>query len=111
MNTFELVLYYNRNTFSIPVEPSYQNIKDSNPGMKMDDVLDVYSEQMSKFKKDSQKYSQVKESNKVIQSHVLIAEDGDFISNIHEFEQKPFFISWTSTSKKVIESAINTVIR
>ena len=111
MNTFELVLYYNRNTFSIPVEPSYQNIKDNNPGIEMDDVLDIYSEQMRKFKEDSEKYSQVKNSNKVIQSHVLIVEDDNVISNIHEFEQKPFFISWTSTSKKVIESTINTIIR
>ena len=108
---FELVLYYNRNTFSIPVEPSYHNIKDTNPSKKMDDILDIFSDQMKKFKENSESYNKVKDSNKVIQSHTLITEDDNFIANIHAFEQNDFFISWAPTSKKVIESAINTVLR
>lgn len=107
---FDIVLYYTRNTIVAPVEPSYQSVVDANPGCKIDDVLDIYSNILSQYKKDIEKYNDEKHLNKVIESYVFIPEDEKFIENVHAFEKNNFFIGWTESSMITIKDIIKDLI-
>ena len=105
-NTFDIVLYYTRNTIVKPAEPTYQSVVDANPDYEMDDLLDIYSDVLAEHKKAIEKYNKTKHLNKTVESYVFISNDEKFSQNVHDFEQNDFFVKWTETSKNTIENTI-----
>ena len=94
MKKFEIVLYYNRLVF---VKPSFDHVKESNTELNTDDILDLYSDLLNKYKENSKI---------TVSSHIFILEDEDFISNVKEFEKNDFFVECENTSNKTIEEII-----
>lgn len=108
--TFDIVLYFIRNTVVKPIEPTYQSVVEANPGYIMDDILDIYSDLLNKYKEDIEKYNSTKNLNHIVESYVFITGDRKFSENVKNFEKNDFFIKWTESSKATIKETINSLV-
>lgn len=101
---FEIVLYYNRSIISKPIKPSFENVKSSNPKLNTNELLDIYSKLLNKYKEELSRLKQMEDI--IVSSYVFIEEDKNFISNVKKFEENEFFIEWEDDTKKIIKEVI-----
>jgi hypothetical protein len=98
---FELVLYFDRRAVSKPNKPSFEDIRNSNPALNYDDLLDIYSEFKNKYKSDMIRYEKIK-NDAIVPDFVRISADEEFMEKIKKFEKNNFFIKWDECSQKLI---------
>lgn len=97
----DVVLYYTRKVF---VKPSFESIKNSNPELDTDKLLDIYSEALKKYQKVE---NYIDDSKNIISTFVLIPQNENFIENIQKFESNDVFIEWSKNSKELINEILN----
>jgi hypothetical protein len=101
---FEIVLYYNCSIISKPIKPSFEDVKSSNPKLNTNQILDIYSKLLNKYKEE---ISQLKQMDDIIvSSYIFIEEDKNFMSNVKKFEENEFFIEWQDDTKKIIKEVL-----
>lgn len=107
---FDVVLYFNRKVFLKPKEPVFEEIQKSNPTLNTDNILDLYSELIKRYKIDLEEY-ELKNKDFIVTGCVLIPEDENFIKNYSSIEKDDFFVEWTESSKNIIDNIISNLLR
>lgn len=107
---FELVLYYNRRAVVKPSELKFDDVQKKNPELNTDELLDIYSNLKNKYKESIIKYEKIK-NDSVVSEFVRITEDETFFEKVKEVENKPYFIEWHKTSKKLIDETFVKLLK
>lgn len=105
---FDIVLYFSRKEIIKPIEPSFNNIREENPELIMDELLDMYSELRKKYKEDLIVYENTN-SNEIVVDSTLFPEDETFEENVRKFEKNEFFIDWNEKTKLLINRIIEDI--
>jgi len=106
---FDVVLYYTRKEIVKPEEPVFNNIKRENTDSTMDNLLDIYSALIKKYKKDIIEYEKMK-NDSTVKDFIIFSEDDFLIENIIKFEKNEFFVDWNENSKRIINE-VNEVAK
>ena len=102
--TWDVVLYYTRKVVCTPTEPKFEDIKNNNPNLKMDELLDIFSDAKQKYQEDISKCDM--NNKETVSDFVFFTNDENLIKNIKDFERKNFFVEWDKDTKKRINEII-----
>jgi hypothetical protein len=105
--TWDVVLYYKRKVVCTPTKPKFEEIKNDNPNLKMDDLLDIYSDANQKYQEEISKCDIDDINNKeTVLDFIFFTDDENLLKNIKNFERKNFFAEWNKDTKKRINDII-----